>query len=106
MLINENKKETKNVKFISYKYDGAICYGELCLVIDGKEYSFSLGAENRFWSSGGSIGFNSNYTKSYINYGDWIIDVNELSDELKPFAQEIDYIFNSNVPKGCCGYCL
>ena len=99
-----------HVKFISYtgKYP-TLCSGILKLEIDGKEVQF--GYEYRehsgklyppFWESGGSTDWHSGRVTS----GEWEIDVRELPDEYKQYADEIDYAFNKNVPHGCCGGCL
>ena len=105
MLIN-NENNTGKIKFISYEHKLALCYGELKLEFNDKVYTFNKKNNTTFWSSGGSVGFYNNYDKSYVNTGDWIIDVSILPDELKEYASEIDYIFQKNIPKGCCGACL
>lgn len=107
MLINNTKENNKHVKFIDYTgFSPNLCRGTLILEIDGIEWVFSH-YEDRFWSSGGSCGFSgSNYTNSYINKGEWIIDVNKLPEEIRCYAAEIDEVFNENVPYGCCGGCL
>jgi len=38
--------------------------------------------------------------------GEWQINVSKLPEEIKQYAQEIDEVFNENVPYGCCGGCL
>ncbi len=114
-LINN---ETQHVKFISYtgKYPN-LCSGILTLEIDGKTYRFGHnyleykswetdGNHDAFWSSGGGCGFLNNYAESYVNKGAWIIDVAVLPEELRPFAAEIDKVFNENVAQGYCGGCL
>ena len=113
MLINTAQATTKNVEFISYtgRYPN-LCSGVLTLKIDGKEYKFGNRYSHKdvdypiFWSSGGSCGFTRNYESDYCNSGEWRIDMNELPDELKAYAAEIDEVFNSNVSYGCCGGCL
>ena len=59
-----------------------------------------------FWHSGGSCGFTDGYGDSYVNQGEWEIDIEELPEELKCYASEIDEVFNANVEEGCCGGCL
>ena len=106
MLINNNIDD--HVVFVSY--DGEypnLCRGTLVIEVDGKEYKFSPYKKNEnddslraFWSSGG--GLNTNYhpfTK------EWNIDVSKLPSELRMYAEEIDRVFNENVPHGCCGGC-
>ena len=117
MLVNKANIENKHVKFVSYtgKYPN-LCRGMLTLDIDGKEYRFGHDYiftnyqtdknYNSFWSSGGECGFINNYSESYVNSGEWEIDVSDLPEELQKYAAEIDEIFNTNVPYGCCGGCL
>lgn len=114
MLINKTEF-IGSVEFISYtgKYPN-LCRGVLTLRIDGKEikfghdynnYNFKTGKfednnYDSFWTSGGGI------TRSGQAYGnDWIIDCNDIPDEYKKYAAEIDDVFNSNVVSGCCGGC-
>lgn len=112
MLINEI--ETDKVKFISYtgRYPN-LCSGLLTLEIEEKIYTFghdyntnTSGQYESFWSTGGKCGFRNNYQSSYVNSGDWNINVENLPDEIKKYAFEIDQVFNSNVSQGCCGGCL
>lgn len=115
MLINTQDKETtKHVKFISYtgRYPN-LCHGILTLEIDGIEYTFGRDYRNNqngdyssFWYTGGRCGFTHNYAHSYVNTGEWTIDCNDLPDEFKKYAAEIDEVFNENVEYGCCGGCL
>ena len=113
MLLNEKefaKFKKPHVKFVSYtgKYPN-LCSGILTLEIDKKEVSFGYEypAQFRklyppFWSSGGS----TNWRSGSVTTGEWEIDVDRLPDEYKKYADEIDYVFNKNVPYGCCGGCL
>lgn len=116
MLINKDASNINHVKFISYtgSYPN-LCRGILTLEIDGKRYRFGHnymkdyhndGNYNSFWSSGGSCGFTDNWSNSYVDHGEWIIDVNDLPEEIKKYAAEIDEVFNNNVNWGCCGGCL
>ena len=125
MLVNKNNKsETSRVKFISYtgKYPN-LCSGVLTLEINGKEYKFGHNYSSyhiddkgvgrftdedqkhpnfdQFWSSGGCI--TSNWG---VESGEWIIDVEELPEQFKELADEIDKVFNENVEYGCCGGCI
>ncbi len=112
MIINSTNKENKNVKFISYngKYP-CLCSGVLTLEIEGKEYKFGHdynyswktdGNFDSFWSSGGS----NNYSNSYVNKDEWIINEEQLPEQFKKYVKEIDEVFNENIPYGCCGGCL
>lgn len=96
------------VEFIKYDaYPHSFCNGKLTLRIDGKEYIFSGFEENkRFWESGGRCGFMNGYSDAYIEKEPWIIIKDDLPDELKQYSDEIEKVFNKNVPYGCCGGCL
>ena len=83
-------------------------YGLVGFYVDGKIYKF--GYEEKygcFWRSGGGCGFEDQVNwESYVNYGEWVINVEKLPEELKKYALEIDKVFNENVEQGCCGGCL
>lgn len=130
MVINKDNSNTSRVKFISY--DGSypnLCRGVLTLEIDGVRYKFGHNYscweldsdyENgrfidedqdnpnypSFWHSGGSCGFNRDYSKSHVEHGEWEIDAEEIDPKFKDVIDEIDTVFNDNVPYGCCGGCL
>lgn len=121
MLVNKQKSNT-HVEFIDY--DGAypaLCLGTLILKINGKIAIFGKSDSNkykeeeiypRFWYSGGSCGFSNDYNdsddndNSYVEYGAWTIDYEDIPDKFKEYAEEIDNVFNENVSYGCCGGCL
>ena len=112
MLIN-TQKTYGNVKFISYtgRYP-SLCMGILTLEINGKQYQFGDTYPRtekmfpRFWATGGYCGFENNYVDSYIKKDEWQIDYEQLPEQLRQYAREINEIFNLNVPYGCCGGCL
>lgn len=109
MLINSNKESaTEHIKFISYtgEYPN-LCSGVLILEIDGEKIVFASvmykrrGVYPSFWHSGGYI------SEDYEAYtGEWQIDVSEIPERYRKYASEIDEVFNSNVPYGCCGGCI
>lgn len=105
-MIRSSSVENSNVKFISYTGKWPIlCSGVLTLEVNGKTYKFGYSQEYpKFWYSGGSCGFED--TGAYINYGEWEIDVDDLPEELRKYALEIDKVLNENVEPGCCGGCL
>lgn len=114
MLVNYNNRFGSNnnhVEFVSYtgKWPN-LCSGILTLRIDGDEYKFghdySSDNYDQFWSSGGSCGFDSFYKDSHCSRGEWRINVNNIPDQFKKYAVEINEVFNDNVPYGCCGGCL
>lgn len=90
------------IKFISY--DGkwpTLCMGTLVVEKDGKQYSMKHVLE-----SGGSCGFNKDYSESYIKKGEWLIVERYLPKELQDNIEELTYLVNKNIPYGCCGCCL
>lgn len=108
MLINKNNNTNSHVKFVNYtgRYPN-LCSGILTLEIDGIEYTFGASWKEpkadfgKFWCSGGGI------TRNYEAYsGEWQIDVNDLPEQFRKYATEIDDVFNSNVRWGCCGGCI
>lgn len=58
-----------------------------------------------FWHSGGSCGFDSQWN-SFVDYGEWEMDIEELDEKYWDFADELIEVFNANVAAGCCGGCL
>lgn len=126
MVINNNKNNDNRVRFISYTGDYPnLCYGVLTLEIDGKEYKFGHNYSNyhyvngkdiftdedpanpnfeQFWSSGGRI--TGGMEDLHAETGEWEIDANYLPEQFKDLANEIDKVFNYNVPYGCCGGCI
>jgi hypothetical protein len=108
MVINNNYDMNSHVKFVSYtgKYPN-LCSGILTLEIDGVNYTFGSSWNNpkpdfySFWCSGGGI------TRDWDTYdGEWRINVDDLPEQFREYAAEIDEIFNSNVRWGCCGGCI
>lgn len=113
MLVNRNV-DTNNghVKFISYTGEYPyLCMGVLTLEIDGKRVKFGndcTASQNypSFWASGGTCGFYDDYIESYCTSREWEIDVEDIPEQYRKYANEIDECFNDNVPYGCCGGCL
>lgn len=104
MLIN-NEINNEHVKFISYsgKYPN-LCSGTLTLMIDEQYVFFGNGLAQRFWQSGGGI---SRLPGNVFGYQDeWIIDAKKIPEKYRVYAEEIDRVFNENVPYGCCGGCI
>lgn len=106
MLINNDRKS--HVRFISYtgRYPN-LCSGTLTLEIDGVKHTFGGSYKEpraefeNFWCSGGGM------TRDYETYGgEWQIDVSDLPEQFRKYAQEIDRAFNENVEWGCCGGCI
>lgn len=106
MLVNQNN-DNAHVKFVSYdgKYP-CLCMGTLILEIDGTKHSFgNKGKFPEFWSSGGTHGFTSDWEVN-VTDGEWIINVDEIPEQFRQYANEIDKVFNDNVTYGCCGGCI
>lgn len=105
MLIGRNNNS--HVKFISYNgEEPCLCNGTLILEIDGTKHSFGNKAKYpKFWSSGGTCSFTSNWQPKVTN-GEWIIHVDKIPEQFRKYAGEIDEVFNNNVVYGCCGGCL
>lgn len=121
-MVISNKNNGNRVRFISYtgRYPN-LCSGILTLEIDGKEYKFGHNYSKyrrgvggftdedpdnpnfeKFWSSGGCItGFYED-----VERGEWRIDADDLPEQFRDIADEIDEVFNSNVTWGCCGGCI
>ena len=106
------------VEFVSYtgEYPN-LCRGVLTLCIDGEEVRFGHdygvfeswktdGNYDAFWVTGGECGFYNGWSDEYVNYGEWIVDKDELPAKYKKYINEIEEVFNANVPYGCCGGCL
>lgn len=91
------------MKFISYDGDWPnLCRGTLVVEKDGNQYSI-YGA----LISGGWCGFDPD-GEDQVEEGPWIIDPDELPNELKNDNDiaELEELANTNVPHGCCGGCL
>lgn len=109
MLVN-NYKNGKHVEFVSYSGTYPTrCYGVLVLCIDGSNYSFGNSDEcqfDKFWESGGCVYWTRDYSNCEITRGEWVINVNDIPNQFQEYAEEIDEVFNYNVPQGCCGGCV
>lgn len=104
------------VEFVSYtgEYPN-LCRGVLTLNIDGNEVKFGWDYRRPeecakyyppFWRSGGACGFYNDWSEMYISSGEWIVDEDELPVKYKKYINDIEEVFNANVPYGCCGGCL
>lgn len=111
MVIN-NPKYENHVKFVSYtgKYP-CLCVGILTLEIDGEICTFGGGhgepkaMYDSFWSSGGSITSDKDWNFK-VEHDEWVINADDLCLKYRQYAEEIDEVFNANVPYGCCGGCI
>lgn len=120
MLVN-NQSSSGDVKFISYtgEYPN-LCRGVLTLLINGEEVKFGHESGSydvmtnkfrdnnydEFWRSGGSCSFSADYSQSFVETAEWIIDIAQIPEKYRVYAAQIDEIFNENVEHGCCGGCL
>ena len=110
MLVGKDIKPRKGkVEFVSYTGKSpCLCQGILTLKIDKYKWQFGgvRGLNPIFWRSGGQIEIVGNYEEFIVSKAEWEIDVDKLCSVLKPYAEEIDKVFNENVPFGCCGGCI
>ena len=120
-------KNIGTVEFISYtgEYPN-LCRGVLTVKINGKEFKFGHNSEqydyksnsyldedknhpnyDEFWRSGGHI-----KTKKYNMIAveaPWYFDEDDKEKypkEIQNVMNELIYLFNQNVPHGCCGGCI
>ena len=102
--------ENNHVEFVSYSGEWPnLCRGNLVLRIDGVEVVFATFGSSKnkfkkFWLSGGEIDYEEDYTPHIIT-GEWVIFKDKLPEKYQKYADEIDEVFNENVPHGCCGGC-
>lgn len=98
-----------HITFVSYT--GAwpsLCAGILKLVIDGETVTFgpSTSVEkpmyDRFWRSGGYTNW---ATKEVVERG-WCVCADELPEQYRAYADEIQAVMDANIPHGCCGGCI
>ena len=97
----KNTNNVPEIKFVSYdgKYP-ALCCGTLVLSVDGEERSFD--SDERFWESTGFC-----YEgMTVMDSRPWEIIPEDMPEDLRSYAKEIEDVFNQNVPFGCCGGCL
>lgn len=101
MLIHGNEPQMDHIEFIEYtgKWPN-LCSGVLVLKIDGKRETFGINQlYPRFWHPAG------NYLSDISVQDEWAIDVMELPEQFRKYAEEIDNVFNNNVEYGHCGGC-
>lgn len=72
---------------------------------DFKTYKFNDNNCNSFWHSGGNICADENWNFD-VRQGEWEINADEIPEEFRRYAAEIDEVFNDNVSWGCCGGCI
>ena len=92
-------------------YTGAwpsLCAGILTLIIDGETVTFgpSTSVEkpmyDRFWRSGGY----TNWATGEVVERGWCVCADELPEQYRAYADEIQEAMDTNIPHGCCGGCL
>ncbi len=103
------------VEFISYtgRYPN-LCSGVLTLKIDNEVVKFGHESKNYDWKTHKHN--DSNYDKFWVSGGgirnqcpyqdEWVINVEDIPEKYRKYAVVIDYLFNENVPRGCCGGCI
>lgn len=98
-----------HITFVSYtgKYP-SLCAGTLTLIIDGETVTFgpSTSVEkpmyDRFWRSGGYTNW---VTEEVVRRG-WCVCADDLPEQYRTYADEIQEVMDTNIPHGCCGGCL
>ena len=108
--IISKRKSKQPIKFINYTGEyPSLCCGVLTLQINGTNYTFGAGVNDDgskpdfsgFWHSGGGL------THDFDRYtGEWSVNLNELPNQFRKYAFEINKVFNENVEHGCCGGCI
>lgn len=108
------------IKFVSYKGEYPnLCDGPLTLLIDGKETTFGDGLDFSdgkirhvhcdypvFWKNSGIVNIDTDNNEYFVTEGVWVVSAKYLPDFLRPYANELADILNSNIPRGHCGGCL
>lgn len=105
----ESTELMNHITFVSYtgKWP-SLCAGILTLVINGETVTFgpSTSVEkpmyDRFWRSGGYTNW---ATEEVVERG-WCVCADELPEQYRAYADEIQEVMDSNIPHGCCGGCL
>ena len=99
---DNNTPVTHHVRFMDYtgKWPN-LCGGVLTLMIDGKTVTFGNHTADypKFWSSGGRCGMRG------IEHGEWKVYTDQLPEQFRKYASEIDRVINENIEHGCCGGC-
>lgn len=92
-------------------YTGAwpsLCAGILTLIIDGETVTFGTATSDekpmhdRFWRSGGYTNW---VTEEVVERG-WCVCADELPEQYRTYADEIQEVMDANIPHGCCGGCI
>ena len=98
-----------HITFVSYTGEWpSLCAGILTLIIDGETVTFgpSTSVEkpmyDRFWRSGGY----TNWATGEVVERGWCVCADELPEQYRAYADEIQEVMDVNIPHGCCGGCL
>jgi hypothetical protein len=103
-ILQSYESPAANLEFVSY--DGEypnLCSGTFVFDWNGERH------EIRRLSSGGSCGFNSDYSEEFVEDGPWDFDDDAITPRVKltPLQHKaIRDLINDNVSPGCCGGCL
>lgn len=88
------------------KIDGIeYCFGHEVGSYDFKVNKYKDNNSDSFWHNSGCVLADENWNFD-VYQGEWEIDINEIPEQLRKYAIEIDKVFNNNVPFGCCGGCI
>lgn len=100
---------TNHITFVNYT--GAfpsLCAGILTLIIDGETVTFGPSISvakptyGRFWRSGGY----TNWATGEVVERGWCVCADELPEQYRAYADEIQEVMDANIPHGCCGGCI
>lgn len=109
MYLIRNEEQLVKIEFVDYTGEyPTYCSGVLTLRIDDKEVTFGIddGCDyEKFWISGGGTYREDDGSMTACQHP-WELEDDGLPEHLKPHAQELINIFNTNVPYGCCGGCI
>lgn len=98
-----------HITFVSYT--GAwpsLCSGILTLNIDGETVTFGPYTSvekpmyDRFWRSGGY----TNWATEEVVESGWCVCADELPEQYRAYADEIQEVMDANIQHGCCGGCI
>ena len=114
MVNTSNQNQKDRVEFVSYTGEWPnLCTGVLSLIIDDKLVHFGHDYVkdwrdddnfDAFWVSGGSVSLHNDNCR--VKTGEWTIYRDLLPEKYRDLANDIDKVFNENIPFGCCGGCV
>lgn len=98
-----------HITFVSYTGEWPnLCYGILKIVIDGETVTFGPATSvekpmyDRFWRSGGY----TNWVTGEVVECGWCVCADDLPEQYRAYADEIQEVMDASIPHGCCGGCI